>query len=391
MMRQPYEGTLTVLVPAYNERTVICKTVHSILSSTIGDRIQVLVIDDGSTDGTSDAVRTEFSADSRVVLLRKKNGGKAAALNYGIEHTQADVIVAIDGDTILLPDAIERLVVHFSDPTVGAVAGNVSVGNQNNLLTRFQALEYVTSQNLDRRAFQLVRAVGVVPGALGAWRRAAVIQAGGYTSDTLAEDADLTFALQRRDWKILTEPNALALTEAPETVRAFMKQRFRWMFGTLQVISKHIGALHERPRGISLIALPNAFLFQFAFSLVAPVMDALLLTTLLLTANAVLFDTSGPNETLALIAVYWLLFQTVDIAAALVATALDPNSGCRRIVPLIVLQRFTYRQLLYVTAVRALLAALKGRFVGWGKLVRTGNVANAATHGLIVDRTGGLR
>jgi cellulose synthase/poly-beta-1,6-N-acetylglucosamine synthase-like glycosyltransferase/peptidoglycan/xylan/chitin deacetylase (PgdA/CDA1 family) len=375
--RGPYRGTVTVLVPAYNERTVICKTVRSILSSTIAERLQVVVIDDGSSDGTSKVVRAEFAADPRVVVLRKKNGGKSAALNRGIERTDADVIVAIDGDTMLLPDAIERLIAHFADASVGAVAGNVVVGNRNNLLTRFQALEYVTSQNLDRRAFELFRAVGVVPGAIGAWRRTALLQAGGYANDTLAEDADLTLALQRLGWRIVAEPTALALTEAPETLRAFMKQRFRWMFGTLQVASKHVGALRERPGGISLVALPNAFLFQFAFSLVAPIMDALLLSTLLLSASAALFQTSGPDGMLALLAAYWLLFQAIDISAALVGIALEPGRGHWRLVPLVILQRFTYRQLLYVTAVRALLAALKGRFVGWGKLVRTGNVAIA--------------
>jgi cellulose synthase/poly-beta-1,6-N-acetylglucosamine synthase-like glycosyltransferase len=361
-------------VPAFNERAVICKTISSVLSSTVADRIKIIVIDDGSSDGTCEIVRENFD-DPRVIVLRKENGGKSAALNYGIEHTDDEVIVAIDGDTMLLPDAIEKLIAHFVDPTVGAVAGNVVVGNRNNLLTRFQALEYVTSQNLDRRAFELCRAVGVVPGAIGAWRRKALKQAGGYSNNTLAEDADLTLAIQRLGWKIVSEPGALALTEAPESLRSFMKQRFRWMFGNLQVAYKHLDALRETPRGISLVALPNTLLFQFAFSLLAPIMDALLLLTLLLLASAAIFRTSSPDNMLIVLMVYWLVFQAVDLCAALVGIALERRSGYFSLVPLIVLQRFTYRQLLYVTAVRALLAALKGTFVGWGKLVRTGNVA----------------
>jgi peptidoglycan-N-acetylglucosamine deacetylase len=376
---EPYDGTFAILVPAYNEREIICKTVSSILSSTVADRIQVVVVDDGSSDGTSDVVRAEFAYDPRVVVLCKENGGKSAALNYGIEHTHTDVIVAIDGDTILLPDAVEKLIAHFKDSRVGAVAGNVVVGNRNNLLTRFQALEYVTSQNLDRRAFELVRAVGVVPGAIGAWRRAALLQAGGCSNDTLAEDSDLTFAIQRHGWRVVSEPNAVALTEAPETLRAFMKQRFRWMFGNLQVAYKHLGALRDRPGGISLVAIPNSVVFQFIFSLLAPVMDMLLFITLFFAVSSALFGTSAPDSVLTVLAAYWLLFQAIDLSAALVGIALEPRRDYWQLMPLVILQRFTYRQLLYVAAVRALLAAIKGTFVGWGKLVRTGNVALVTT------------
>jgi cellulose synthase/poly-beta-1,6-N-acetylglucosamine synthase-like glycosyltransferase len=261
------------------------------------------------------------------------------------------------------------------------------------LLTRFQAIEYVTNQNLDRRAFELFRSVGVVPGAIGAWRRTALIRAGGYSNDTHAEDADLTFTLQRQGWKVIAEPAAMALTEAPETLRSFMKQRFRWMFGTLQVAFKHFDAIREMPSGISLIAIPNVFFFQFGFSLVAPVMDVILFLMICLWLGSALFETSGPDGLLWLLMIYWMIFQAFDISAALVGVILEPNKGYWKLVPLIALQRFTYRQLLYVSAFRALLAAAKGRFVGWGKLVRTGNVAIAGTvpNGGVQISSGGRR
>ena len=228
-------SSIAVLVPAYNEEKTVAKTVHSLLSSTLADRLDIIVIDDGSTDRTAEVVRTDFAEEERVRLLEKANGGKASALNFGLDHTNAEIIVAIDGDTVLMPDAIEQLIQHFNDPSIGAVAGNVIVGNPRGLMARFQSLEYITSQNLDRRAFQLMNAIGVVPGAIGAWRHAAILQAGGYKNDTLAEDAELTLALLRNDWRIITEPAAQALTEVPETLAGFMKQRYRWMFGTLQV------------------------------------------------------------------------------------------------------------------------------------------------------------
>jgi peptidoglycan-N-acetylglucosamine deacetylase len=342
----------------------------------MGERLEIIVIDDESTDRTSEVVRRSYSTVDRVALHRKPNGGKAAALNHGLARTNAEIIVAIDADTVLLPDAIELLVAHFQDPSVGAVAGKVVVGNQNNLMTRFQALEYILSQNLDRRAFELFNAIGVVPGAIGAWRKQALVEAGGYSHDTLAEDADITLALERRGWKVISEPRAHALTEAPETVGAFLKQRFRWMFGTLQVAYKHAGVMLSRPSGVSLITIPNVILFQFAFTLLAPVMDALLVWVILAEAAHVALSTGVSQDgTLWMIAQYWLFFQTIDVMAAAIAIRLDGSRDGWRLLPLVFLQRFSYRQLLYWVAIRALLAAIKGRFIGWGKLVRTGSVS----------------
>ncbi len=372
---QGFQGTITAIVPAYNEEAVICKTVRGLLASSMGDRIKVLVIDDGSTDRTSDVVIKGFANDERVEVFRKSNGGKASALNHGISRTDADVVVAIDGDTILLPDAIECLVARFADPAIGAVAGRVVVGNRINLMTRFQALEYITSQNLDRRAFELFNAIGVVPGAIGAWRRQAIIEAGGYSRDTLAEDADLTVTLERLGWRVVDEPAAQALTEAPETLRAFMKQRYRWMFGTLQGAFKHADVLLKRPSGLSMITIPNIIIFQFLFTVLSPAMDVVLLFAIVLTLASFLVESQHQVDNIIIIAKYWIVFQAADVLAAMIGVALNKGSHNWRLIPLIPVQRFSYRQLLYVTAIRALLSAIKGTFVGWGKLLRTGNVA----------------
>jgi cellulose synthase/poly-beta-1,6-N-acetylglucosamine synthase-like glycosyltransferase/peptidoglycan/xylan/chitin deacetylase (PgdA/CDA1 family) len=376
-LREPYQGSIEVLVPAYNEEKVVCRTVESLLEArTSGAAPQIVVIDDGSKDRTSEVLRERFADEPRVTVLRKENCGKATALNYAIARSTADVIVAIDGDTILLPDAIERLTRPFVNSRVGAVAGSVVVGNTLNLMTRFQALEYVTSQHLDRRAFELFNAISVVPGAIGAWRRQALVDVGGYARDTLAEDADLTFAVQMHGWRVLNEPSAVALTEAPETLRPFMKQRFRWMFGILQVACKNVGALIRRPMALTFVTIPNIFLFQMLFTLLAPVVDVFLLWTVL---GGFYFGMPYQMDTVLLIGKYWLVFQTADCIGAVLAIALSGDGKSRywRLVPLLLLQRFTYRQLLYVTAIRSLLAAIKGTLVGWGKLVRTGNVSSA--------------
>ena len=172
---------------------------------------------------------------------------------------------------------------HFADPRIGAVAGNVKVGNRSRWLTRWQALEYITSQNLEKRAFDLLNCIPVVPGALSAWRVEALRSAGGFTADTVAEDTDLTIAIRRIGWRIVYDEEAIGWTEAPETAAALIRQRFRWTFGTLQSFWKHRDTL-GRPRYGTLgwVALPNIFLFQLLLPLVSPVIDLLFLGSIAL-------------------------------------------------------------------------------------------------------------
>ena len=147
----PTDHDISVIVPAFNEEKVIIDCIQSLLQSRRAD-FNILVVDDGSTDATAALVTERFSDQPRVQLLVKPNGGKSSALNHAIRRTTSEIIVCIDADTRLEPDALDHLLVQFSDASVGAVAGVVNVGNQNTLLARFQALEYTVAQNLDRRA-----------------------------------------------------------------------------------------------------------------------------------------------------------------------------------------------------------------------------------------------
>jgi spore germination protein YaaH/peptidoglycan/xylan/chitin deacetylase (PgdA/CDA1 family)/GT2 family glycosyltransferase len=270
----PEQGPLvSVLIPCFNEEKVIAASVARILESR-WTRLEVVVLDDGSSDGTAAEVENNFSGDPRVRLMRFPNGGKALALNRGLDQVKGEIVVALDADTLFPPSTIGRLVRWFVDPKVGAVAGNALVGNRRNIVTRWQALEYVTAQNLERRALAALGAVTVVPGAVGAWRRAALEQLGGYPSDTLAEDQDLTIAVQRAGWRVEFDPDARAYTEAPETVSGLLKQRFRWSFGTLQCIWKHRSATFSAKRPIlGFIALPQIWLFQIILATAAPLVD----------------------------------------------------------------------------------------------------------------------
>ena len=365
---------VTVLIPAFNEEAVIAMSVRRVLS-TQGPRVEIIVIDDGSRDRTSQIVRDSFGMDPRVTLLTLANGGKARALNRGLEMARGDIVIALDADTQFEPETIARLCRWFADPAIGAVAGNAKVGNRINLVTRWQAIEYVTAQNLERRALLALDAVTVVPGAVGAWRRVALDAVGGYPSDTLAEDQDLTIAIQRAGWKIACDPDAVAWTEAPDSWRGLFKQRYRWAFGTLQCLWKHRHVLIERtPKGLARFGLPQAWAFQIAFGLISPVIDLALLASIVDTAIRLLnHGFTMMQGDLTMIAGFWILFGLVDMTCGWLAYRLDGKETRFPAIQLL-MQRMGYRQLLYVVVIRAVLSALAGPRVGWGKLSRSGTV-----------------
>jgi cellulose synthase/poly-beta-1,6-N-acetylglucosamine synthase-like glycosyltransferase/peptidoglycan/xylan/chitin deacetylase (PgdA/CDA1 family) len=368
-----YRPTVSVVIPAWNEGRVIGRTVTSVLAQAY-PHFEVLVVDDGSTDDTALAAQGA-SDDPRVRVIRKENGGKAAAINHGMTLANGDVIVVIDADTLLAPDAIRHLVRPLADKRVGAVAGNAKVGNRVNLVTRWQAVEYVTSQNLDRRAFVMLNCITVVPGAIGAWRKSAVLDAGGFRTDTLAEDQDLTLTLLRRGHRVALADQAVALTEAPETFEALLKQRFRWSFGTLQCAWKHRAAMGRRSSGaLGMVGLPNIWLFQLLFPLLAPAADIALLVSLarLLVESPTLGAHLAWTHAQPVVMLY-LLFLAVDTITALIGVAFEPGEKLSQAL-LVPLQRIAYRQVLYVALCKAMRAALKGWSPGWGKLERTGRV-----------------
>jgi cellulose synthase/poly-beta-1,6-N-acetylglucosamine synthase-like glycosyltransferase/peptidoglycan/xylan/chitin deacetylase (PgdA/CDA1 family)/spore germination protein YaaH len=371
-----FRPPVSVLIAAYNEATVIERTVSAALASDWPE-LEIVVVDDGSSDGTGDVVARAFAGEPRVRLLRQANGGKSSALNAAIALARHDILVCFDADTQVEPDAIGLLARHFEDLKVAAVAGNVKVGNRVNMLTIWQSIEYITSQNLDRRAYAMLNAVTVVPGAIGAWRRAAVLAVGGFVTDTLAEDMDLTWRLRRAGWRITADPQPVGWTEAPETFGPFLRQRFRWAFGSLQVLWKHIGAL-GRYGWFGRLVLPTQWLFGVVFQILGPIVDLRLLYALL----AVVFSAISTQADLPIQAAllrilaqagfFYALLFLVELAAAAVAFSLDEEDPKQ--LWWMFWQRFVYRQTMYYVLWKALFGAAKGKRHGWGKLQRTGSV-----------------
>lgn len=355
---------VTVLIAAYNEAKVIAGTLQSLLSTDYTAEIEVIVIDDGSLDGTDVEVERVAAGDLRVRLVRQENTGKARALQRGLVEARHGLIVFIDADTHCQRDTLSRLLEPFVDEKVGAVSGHAKVGNLRSFIAKCQALEYTCGFNLDRRAYDRWNCITVVPGAISAIRKTAIDEAGGLSLDTLAEDTDLTLSLHKQNQRIVYVPGAIAWTEAPETVRTLARQRFRWAYGTLQCLWKHRDMIFNwNYRALGWFSLPSVWFFQIFLVAITPMVDLFLLASLPFGAWRALMP-------------FVLTFLSMDVILATLACILEREPILRawRILPM----RLIYRPMLSYCIWKAILRAIKGAWVSWGKLERTASVPVSA-------------
>lgn len=328
---------VSVIVPAYNEGPVLERAIQSLLRLDYPE-YEVLIIDDGSPDNTL-ATATGLEGVYEGVPIRvfsKPNGGKATALNLGIENSRHPFILCMDADSTVEPQLLRRAIPHFEDPTVGAVAGNVKIENRDRLITRLQALEYIEGLNMPRRAQGFIAAVNIVPGPVGVFRREALSDVGGYDTDTFAEDADLTLKLISSGWKIVYEDQAIAWTQAPERWLDLVQQRYRWTRGILQAIRKRkwllIKPVPDFPLWLSVLEMG----FE---AVVWPIMNVY--AHLFFAVVALLF---GMGE---LLLYWWLLLTLLDLVAALVTVSMEEEQ--LSLVPLAVIYRVFFILFLDVT------------------------------------------
>ncbi|MGA6218789.1 bifunctional polysaccharide deacetylase/glycosyltransferase family 2 protein [Streptomyces umbrinus] len=356
---------VSVIVPAYNEKECIANTLESLAKST--HAIEIIVVDDGSTDDTSqiarDAARSFGMTNVRVI--RQENAGKPAALNNGVRSASYDIVVMMDGDTVFEPDAVHQLVQPFADPEVGAVAGNAKVGNRNTIIGAWQHIEYVMGFNLDRRMYDLLRCMPTIPGAIGAFRRDAVLEVGGMSEDTLAEDTDITIAMHRGGWRVVYQEHARAWTEAPASLKQLWSQRYRWSYGTMQALWKHRKSLTDKgPSGrFGRVGMPLVVIFQIITPVFAPLIDVF-------TAYSMIFI----DFKAALLA--WLAVLGIQLVCAAYAFRLDREKY--RYLLMMPLQQLAYRQMMYLVLIHSCITALTGGRLRWQKLKRTGEVGTPA-------------
>ncbi len=354
-----YTPSVSILVPAYNEEVGIERAIRSLADSDY-PQLEILVVDDGSTDRTAEIVAS-LRLD-RLRLIRQDNGGKASALNIGMQFGDGEVLVMVDGDTVFEADTIRNLVRPLADPEVGAVSGNTKVGNRRGLLGRWQHIEYVTGFNLDRRMYEVLQFTPTVPGAIGAFRRDALEEVGGMSGETLAEDTDVTLAIGRTGRRVMYAEQARAWTEAPSTLGGLWRQRYRWSYGTMQAVWKHRGAVVSRdPRQarIGRRAIPYMVCFQILLPMIAPLID-------LLALYGLIFTDPAP------VAAAWLGFNALQLALAAFAFRLDRES--LRPLWALPLQQFVYRQMMYLVIIESTISALVGIRAQWRTIERTGDI-----------------
>lgn len=345
---------LTVLVPAYNEEKVIARTIESLLEEEYPNK-EIVVIDDGSTDSTLD-VANRYCKKAKV--LHKENGGKASAINYGLAFANGEIIVVVDADTIVGRGALKGMARGFRNENVAAVAGDIKVRNRTNWLTWCQALEYVVSIQVVRRAFDFFGAVTVVPGALGAFRRHVFEQSGNYDKDTIVEDFDQTIKALKSGQIVKATTEALAYTEAPNTLRDFYKQRIRWYRGNIQTFLKHSDAL-TNPRYGVLYKL--SFPFMLISMLIIPALG-------MVVWGSVVFAVLEGQGLLVLMML--ILFATLQSLITLLAVRIDGED--LRLVAYSIFFVLGYKQIIDILLIKSALDILFKRRVGWTSVQRIG-------------------
>lgn len=359
-----YYPFVSIIVPVYNEGIVLRNSIESLLDIDYPN-YEIIIVNDGSTDDTAAVGETLVGYHQgrtgviKVSLINKPNGGKSKALNAGIQYSEAQFVLCMDGDSQLTSNTLKMAMRHFDDPAVGAVAGNVKVQNRKKMLTDLQALEYLEGLNLARSAQGFIQMVNIIPGPIGVFRKITLRDAGFYSSDTFAEDADVTLKILAKGWKIVYEPNAIAYTEAPSSIYQLLKQRYRWTRGILQAIRKHKRYLYNPT-----VNFNNSFIMWSMFyeALIWPAMNIFVNVYFIIVA--LLY---GIHITLFL---WWVGIAVLDLMSAVFCIAAEKEEF--RLVPYAIIYRLFFILLIDVTKAAATIEEFLGVKMTWGKLERTG-------------------
>ncbi len=355
---------VSIIVPVYNEARMIGESIKSLLELDYSN-YEIIIVNDGSTDDTKDVAESMVGyrkgrlSDIKVSLINQPNGGKSRALNAGIKHSNAEIILCMDGDSQLSPEAVKFAVRHFENPEIGAVAGNVKVLNRKKFLTDLQALEYIEGLNMARSAQSFIRLVNIIPGPIGLFRRTALVDSGYYSNDTFAEDADLTLKILANGWKIYYEPASVSYTEAPESLQQLLKQRYRWTRGIIQSIRKH-KRLMINPS----INFGNTFILWTMFY------EALIWPAMNIAANAFFIIAAVAFGFSYLIFFWWAGLALLDLITALYCVSVEKEEF--RLVAYAIIYRMFFILIIDICKAMSTIEEFLGIRMSWGKLERVG-------------------
>ncbi|MCE1190001.1 MAG: glycosyltransferase [Ignavibacteria bacterium] len=359
-----YYPFVSIIVPVYNEGKLIADSIGSLLKLDYSN-YEIIIVNDGSTDDTAAVAKTLVGyqmgrySEVKVSLINKPNGGKARALNAGISYSKAEIVLCMDGDSQLSDDTLRMAVRHFSDPEIGAVAGNVKVLNRRKLFTDLQALEYIEGLNMARAAQSFFKLVNIIPGPIGLFRKKAIENAGYYSSDTFAEDADLTLKILAHNWKIYYEPRAISYTEAPEKMQQLLKQRYRWTRGILQAIRKH-----------KILLINPTINFGDSIILWSMFYEALIWPAMNIFSNLFFIFVALVYGLSSLIFFWWALLALLDLTSALYCVAVEKEEF--RLIPYALIYRMFFILSIDICKAMSTVEEFLGFDMTWGKLERIG-------------------
>lgn len=359
-----FQPFVSIIVPVYNEEKIIEHSVNSLLELNYPS-YEIIIVNDGSTDNTKLVAenmvgfkRGKFNF-VKVSLINKPNGGKASALNAGIKICNSDFALCMDGDSRLSANSLKLAIRHFTNPEIGAVAGNVKVLNRGKFFTDLQALEYIEGLNMARSAQSYLRLVNIIPGPIGLFRKKALEEVNFYSSDTFAEDADITLKILAKGWRIYFEPQAISFTEAPVKLEQLLKQRYRWTRGILQSIRKH--------KKLMLNPTTN---FGDTFTLWSMFYEALIWPPMNIAAHIFFIVAAVMFGFTSLIFFWWAGLALLDLISALYCIASEKEEF--RLVPYALIYRMVFILIVDICKAMSTVEEFLGIRMTWGKLERVG-------------------
>jgi cellulose synthase/poly-beta-1,6-N-acetylglucosamine synthase-like glycosyltransferase len=359
-----FKPFVSIIIPVFNEAKIIERSVKSLLKLDYPN-YEIIIVNDGSTDNTKEVAdrlvgfKKGTNSNVKISLINKPNGGKSSALNLGIKMSAAEFVLCMDGDSLLTPSSLKMAVRHFVNPDIGAVAGNVKVLNRGKFFTDLQALEYLEGLNMARSAQSSIKLVNIIPGPIGLFRKKAIISAGFYTSDTFAEDADLTLRILSKGWKINYEPKSISFTEAPVKLQQLLKQRYRWTRGILQSIRKHKKLL-----------INPTIKFSDTFILWSMFYEALIWPPMNLAAHLFFIIAALVFGFTTLIFYWWAGLALLDIVAALYCVAAEKEEF--RLIGYAIFYRMIFILIIDICKTMSTVEEFLGIKMTWGKLERAG-------------------